>query len=229
MTHKLQIDTEFCQCNCHGEPLCGDSIIYREITGEDRAVIVMSDGLGHGERANILSSLAAEMMTDFIVDGGDIRAGSEHILSQLPDDKAHSIVYATFSSVDINRESATVSIAEHGNPQAIVIRDGREFFPIWCNETIRLHGAPPQAIQTTQFRVQPGDLIVVVSDGVTQSGIGSTEYPFGWGRENLVGLLLGDYASLSLRETVDGIVRTAVRNDNNTPTDDITCVGIRFR
>ncbi len=228
MSPKLQIDIEFCQCNHHGESLCGDSIVCHEVEQGERSVVVLSDGLGHGERANILSSLAAEMMTEVIVLGGDIRSGSERILSQLPDDKAHSIVYATFSSVDINLSDGVVCIAEHGNPQAIIIRDRREFQPIWCNETILLRGAPPQSIRATQFRAEPGDLVVVVSDGVTQSGIGSKAYPFGWGRENVVMELVGAYGQ-PLRDTVDGIVRRAVRNDNDMATDDISCVGIRFK
>ena len=229
MNNTLQINTEFRQCNCHGETLCGDCVVYREIPDGERAIIVMSDGLGHGERANILSSLAAEMMVDFIVDGGDIRSGSEHILSQLPDDKAHSIVYATFSSIDINLNNSVVCIAEHGNPQAIIIRDGAEFDPIWCNETIYLHGAPPQAIQTTQFRAQPEDIIIIVSDGVTQSGTGSEQYPFGWGRKNLVRYILDQYSGNNLRDVVDNIMATALKNDNKLPTDDITCMGIKFK
>jgi len=48
-----------------GERICGDVFLYKYIKEENRVVAVLSDGMGHGVKANILATLTATMAVNF--------------------------------------------------------------------------------------------------------------------------------------------------------------------
>ena len=53
------------QRNHDGERICGDVFLYRYIKEEDRVIAVLSDGMGHGVKANILATLTSTMALNF--------------------------------------------------------------------------------------------------------------------------------------------------------------------
>lgn len=74
------------------------------------------------------------------------------------------------------------------NPRYIFIRNhrllaikGREFSsPKWKERTISV----------SQITTQPEDRIILMSDGVTQAGLGNKRYPLGWGRQGCIDFVL---------------------------------------
>jgi hypothetical protein len=84
----------------------------------------------------------------------------------------------------------------------------------------------------TQFQSQLGDRIIMFSDGVTQSGIGTDDYPLGWGEEEagayIRSVILQD-PNISARNLAQKIVDKAYWNDRNRAMDDITCGVLYFR
>jgi len=76
------------------------------------------------------------------------------------------------------------------------------------------------------------DRIVMVSDGVTQSGIGTTQMPFGFGCDSLNRFLseqIKEDNEISAHELSRKVIRKANENDIYKPQDDITCAVIHFR
>ncbi|NLI13514.1 MAG: stage II sporulation protein E, partial [Peptococcaceae bacterium] len=55
---KIAVDVGISQLKKHGEELCGDSV--ETAVDDATATIMLSDGLGSGVKANILSSLTTK-------------------------------------------------------------------------------------------------------------------------------------------------------------------------
>jgi hypothetical protein len=87
-------------------------------------------------------------------------------------------------------------------------------------------------ILTCSFFARKEDRIVICTDGVVQSGLGFTAYPFGWGREKLGeqvrDLIIRD-PDISARKLSTRIINTAVQNDKYRSQDDTSCATIYFR
>ena len=76
------------------------------------------------------------------------------------------------------------------------------------------------------------DRIIFCSDGVSQSGMGSEAFPFGWERDNIAtyaASLVTSEASISAIMLAGKIVTMAHKNDSYKARDDISCATIYFR
>ncbi|MDO5565026.1 MAG: hypothetical protein Q4G59_00115, partial [Planctomycetia bacterium] len=56
-THPIFIDLGYSQRDKRGEYICGDAFKFRKLQDGNRLTAVLSDGLGSGVKANILSSM----------------------------------------------------------------------------------------------------------------------------------------------------------------------------
>ena len=104
--------------------VCGDTFLSRKIKRENRYVAVLSDGLGSGIKANVLSTMTASMALNFSLRREPIVRSALTIMNTLPTDSVRNISYATFSIVDIDNEGDTI-IVEYDNPAYILFRNGK--------------------------------------------------------------------------------------------------------
>lgn len=232
MQDNLFIDTDFRQVNCHGQYICGDTFLLRQFPGGKRTVMILSDGMGHGVKANILSTLTATMLLDCTGKHRDVRETGERILATLPVCSVRKISYSTFTCADIDHETGEVTIVEHGNPHVLLFRKQKPEELIWISETSRENDGRERIIHTTKFKCETGDRILILSDGVTQSGQGSDRYPFGWSSQGViqtVSQLLKTNPQTRSSDLASRILCEATRNDNGRPSDDQTCVCVHIR
>ena len=61
MSEKLYIEVDVRQINYHGERICGDVFLKKRVKEDNRIIAVLSDGMGHGVKANILATLTSTM------------------------------------------------------------------------------------------------------------------------------------------------------------------------
>lgn len=193
--------------------------------------MVLSDGMGHGIKANVLSTLTASLIVNFDFDRHSIRQMAAMVLKSLPVCSVRKISYSTFTIVDIHMDTGKAVIIQHDNPPCMVCRDGKLLDLAW--ESLSVQGEHSmQTIKSAVFDIRRDDRLVMLSDGVTQSGVGTERYPFGWGEKNA-----GDYflqaisrdPSVSSHELASEILCQSVKNDGNAPNDDISCAVVHIR
>jgi hypothetical protein len=213
------------------ERICGDVFLYKYIKEEDRVVAVLSDGMGHGVKANILATLTATMALNFTQEHKEVDRIAEIIMNTLPVCSERKIAYSTFTIVDIESSGKT-NILEYDNPAAITLRGSREFDPTWKRVVLDKGKHAGKVLRTCTFIPEKEDRIIFCSDGVSQSGMGSEALPFGWERDNILSYaaqLVSGEASISATILAAKIVTMAHKNDAYKAKDDISCAVIYFR
>ena len=176
MIGEIPIDFGKVSLNKKKEKICGD--YYTIITEPESAVLVLSDGLGSGVKANILATLTAKMLSIMIAGKVAIRTAVKAVADTLPVCSVRNLAYATFT-VMVAQENE-ICLLQYDNPDAILLRNGKSID--YCRD-IQMFGE--KEIHQSYFQFQEGDLLILMGDGVTNAGMGKTTYG-GWGREEVV-------------------------------------------
>lgn len=176
MIGEIPIDFGKVCLNKKKEKICGD--YYTIITEPESAVLVLSDGLGSGVKANILATLTAKMLSIMIAGKVAIRTAVKAVADTLPVCSVRNLAYATFT-VMVAQENE-ICLLQYDNPDAILLRNGKS---IDYRRDIQIFGE--KEIHQSYFQFLEGDLLILMSDGVTNAGMGKTTYG-GWGREEVV-------------------------------------------
>ena len=96
------IEVDFFQKNKAGNVVCGDCFMSQKLKGEGRVISVLSDGLGSGIKACVLSTMTASMAMNFTAMNESILRTSTSIMNTLPKDMVRKISYSTFCICDID-------------------------------------------------------------------------------------------------------------------------------
>ncbi|MBK7029462.1 MAG: SpoIIE family protein phosphatase [Bacteroidales bacterium] len=228
---QFYVEVNVVQKNHDQERICGDKFLSRRIHEENRIIVVLSDGMGHGVKASMLSTLTATMALNFAEEHKEVNKIAELIMNTLPVCSERQMSYSTFTIVDIEIDGVT-TILEYDNPKAAIIRDNKLFDPGWQHITLTSEKNSGKELRTCTFDHKKEDRIVFCSDGVPQSGMGSNKFPFGWGSENFENYILelvGHESTISAQQLAGKVVNIANLNDNYHPKDDTSCVVIYFR
>ncbi|MDZ7775207.1 MAG: SpoIIE family protein phosphatase [Bacteroidales bacterium] len=217
--------------NHYGERICGDVFLTRRIKEEGRTIVVLSDGLGHGVKANILATLTATMALNFTQEHKDIERIAEIIMKTLPVDSVRKISYATFTILDIEDNGKT-TILEFDNPETLIFHGNRLKKHEWDKVVLETEKTKGKELRTYQFNARQEDRIIITTDGIAQSGLGMGKYPFGWGSDNLkefAGMLITNEANISAEMLSRKVVNMAHKNDQYHSKDDTSCAVVYFR
>lgn len=214
----------------NGQVVGGDTFISKSINGSNRFGAVLSDGLGSGIRANVLSTLTASMAMNYMLHNRPLSDSLSTILDTLPEDAGERISYATCSMFDVDK-SGEAHIVEYENPDYILLRGSRHFETRKKSVKIKTRQGNRLMLES-RVMLFMGDRLVFLSDGVTQSGLGSANYPSGWERSGVVSFL-EDYVSkhpdVSAKDLSKLVMQKALHNDNFIARDDITCAVVYLR
>ncbi len=230
MSDSLFIEIGTAQQQKFGEDCFGDTVYSKKIPEERRIISILSDGLGSGVKANILSSMTTRMAMKFVESNMELMHSSEIMMDALPICQIRKISYATFSVVDTELDGKT-RIFEMDNPPFILIRDHkavnvryREIYSEkWKDRTINI----------SQLTNQEEDRIILISDGVSQAGLGNPKYPLGWQRQGCINFALEKIRKnphISAYDLAHAIVAEALEKEiGKHAGDDISCVVLYFR
>jgi serine/threonine protein phosphatase PrpC len=230
---KFHTEVGHFQINHEGEKICGDVFLSKRIPEENRVLCVLSDGMGHGVRANVLATLTATISLNFSMEHKDANALAGIIMKALPVCNERKISYATYTIIDSSMETDTVSILEYDNPQTFILRGNKIYEPEWTS--VKYEGDIKDSrvgdLKKCSFVPQIEDRIVFCSDGITQSGLGKGSVT-GWGRNNLIKFvreIIEATPTISATDLAEKVVKHASTNDLHAPKDDLTCGVVYFR
>lgn len=225
------IDIACIQQNHTGKVICGDVFLFRKIKEENRTVLVLSDGMGSGIKANVLASLTASMALGFTIDHRDVASSAEVIMKTLPICSERKISYATFTIIDLESDGL-ITIVEYDNPACLILRGLQPFDPGWRIVELEDEFMRKRKLRKCSFNASKEYRIFFWTDGLVQSGMGSRSWPFGWGMDEVNAFVLRQVAASPYASSVKlsrKILQAAVQNDDNHPKDDISAGVIYFR
>lgn len=197
------------------EKICGDYYTIIEDPDDDLTVLVLSDGLGSGVKANILATLTAEMLSIMIARKVNIRTAVKAVADTLPVCSVRNLAYATFTV--LVAEGNEICLLQYDNPDAILLRNGKN---VDYYRDILMFGE--KEIHQSYFQFREGDILVLMSDGVTNAGMGKTTYE-GWGRDDVVEFCEQRYhKGISAQEMSSAIADAGLALNLDETDDDLT-------
>lgn len=220
---SINLDIAHRTFNKHGEELCGDTVRVRQT--EDRTVVVLSDGLGSGVKASILSTLTAQILVTMLSRDADLDAVIETVIGTLPICQVRELAYATFSVVEVQHSTGRYRMVNFDNPPPLTFRGSRPA-PA-ATEQRQVLG---RKIQMLTGQLQRGDFLAMLSDGTIHAGLGLT-LNFGWGWDS-VHQFVQNALMTNARSATDVVTQVMDKTWSlygQKPGDDASFVGIWVR
>ncbi|MBR4881788.1 MAG: SpoIIE family protein phosphatase [Clostridia bacterium] len=220
--NDLCADIGYKSINHYGEQLCGDHVDIVEPT-EHSTVIVLSDGLGSGVKASILSTLTSKIISTMLSAGLSLEECVGTIAATLPVCSVRGVAYSTFTIINLINNH-TAELIQYDNPHIIAIRD----YELWDYPKTEMN-IGGKKIYKSVINLQENDMFVAMSDGCPHAGIG-TAYNFGWKREEIAGFMESlapiGYTAKTLSTM---LVDECNRLYGDKPGDDATACVVRIR
>jgi len=209
------------QLQKHGEELCGDNVdIARHA---DYVTLALSDGLGSGVKANILSILTTRIVMHLMENELPLSEVVETLSQTLPVCNIRKLAYSTFAIGQFFSEGHA-RVVEFDTPPIVVLRQ-RKSIPVPYEER-QIEG---KTIRESELELQIGDWIVFVSDGVLNAGIGGL-YPLGWGADQVARFLEEHcHPDLTAQQLADRLAQAVWDLYCNKPGDDVSVVVVKVR
>jgi len=205
----------------HGEELCGDNVAVAR--HRDDVSLALSDGLGSGVKANILSILTTRIVMHLMENQLPLSEVVETLGKTLPVCDIRKLAYSTFAIGQFCSDGHA-RVVEFDTPSVILLRQ-RKLFPIVYDER-QIEG---KNIRESEFQLKIGDWLIFVSDGVVNAGIGG-RYPLGWGFQQVVRFLVHhSHPELSAQDLADKLGQAVWDLYCDKPGDDVGIAVIKAR
>ena len=206
----LRVESGIAQFSVSDTGLCGD---YGEsfVTANSKSYAVLSDGMGTGGRAAVDSAMAAGLMTRLIKAGFNLNSALKMVNSAMLF-KSTDESLATLDIAEIDLFSGELTLSKAGAAATIIKKDGASgkaqssSMPIGILSEVEF--------DSTTVSLSSGDIVLLVSDGVTDSG---TEWIL---KE------LDEFDGDSAQRLAEHIAAKARRRHENGRLDDITVMAM---
>ncbi|PKN20485.1 MAG: stage II sporulation protein E [Deltaproteobacteria bacterium HGW-Deltaproteobacteria-6] len=215
------VECNWVSLNKADEELCGDSVMIR--TRADSFVAVLSDGLGSGVKASILSSLTAEIAARMFEADGTVDDVMQTLAETLPECSVRKLAYATFA----------VLIVYHGRDAHLVLFDSPPLILIRNNAIfdipVKERQVKDRIIKEAHFELLDNDYMVLISDGYTHAGLGGI-YRMGWGWKNVATAVQRFVQTgVDTVKLTEAMSKTCMKLYSDKPGDDATVISMKVR
>ncbi len=219
----LTCQIDFAKKNKQDEEICGDSICIKR--NQKKVAVSVSDGLGSGVKASILSTLTTSMATTMLFNGVPINEVFSSILATLPVCKVRGISYANLCSVVFDADEELCSIVEYEFPVTLYFKD-KKLVRLEKQTTI----VEAREISICHIKPSEGDLIFIMTDGVSQAGMGTENFPLGFGVDNIIReitVLLEK--NIKPKNIIEHLIKLSQHLDRGTRGDDALAAVVQFK
>jgi hypothetical protein len=217
---KQFIETGWAIANKHDETLCGD--FFQLFENEDRKVYVLSDGLGSGVKANILSTLTTTILGTMLSHNMPLDECVDTVAAALPICRVRRLAYSTFTVLQLEKNIAY--LVQYDNPSAIILRKGKRL-----NYQTHVHFVGEKEIHESRIPLLEDDIIILMTDGVINAGIGKLA-DNGWEMNDLIKFLERlETKEMSASRIAASIVDGCLTLSENSMDDDTTVLAIKIR
>jgi len=220
---QFAVDVATRQFSKKGEDICGDAVKITHTP--DSTIIVMSDGLGSGVKANVLATLTVELVSGMMQGDLSLHDVVETLIATLPVCKWRNIAYSTFCIARVY-DTGQVTIAAYDAPSIIHIpADARA-----TRVSYATHEICGKAIGESYFRLKRGDQLLLYSDGIMYAGVGEG-LALGWQEEGVLEFVQQNARRLNgdSRAQANAIASQALHYWLGKPGDDGTVLCARYR
>ena len=191
---------------------CGDSVSFIS-SAEGTRTALISDGMGTGARAAIDSTLTSSII-ERLLSGGFSVEGAVKAVNSAMIIKSTDESISTVDAVSINLYTAVADFYKSGAAISF-IRRGNEIF-IVKQESLPLGIIRNITPAHTKVNLSPGDIILLVSDGVTSEDCG-------WINDELL-----SWSTNNMEDLATHICSLASLRSNESSRDDITAVALKI-
>jgi hypothetical protein len=173
----VHVEVETAQSSKKPDAPCGD------VVGCDRTAaattIVCADGIGSGIRARIAAEMCTSRLLELLRLGFSLRQAFASVVRTMEQNRDPSRPFAAFTVVRVLNDGMA-TVLSYEAPPAILV--SRHHAAELVTRSVELGGA--MALESDCY-LEPGDGLLVTSDGITQAGLGRG-MPNGWQTEGVV-------------------------------------------
>lgn len=165
-----------CQKMKTGYTVCGDNCACAR--SDAGTAYVLCDGIGSGIYANIAAILCTERLIGMIRRGVSFREAAELVAGSMHRAREEDTPYSAFSAAFIYPDGYFTTYTYEAPTPILISENGASVLPV------RFYTVGYEVIAETEGKLQLNENLVLMSDGVTQSGMGHG-YGMGIGSEGI--------------------------------------------
>lgn len=209
----VHIEIELAQSPKKPAAPCGDVVACERTAAA--TTLVCADGIGSGVRARIAAQMCSSRILELNRLGFSLRKSFASLVRTMEQARDPSRPFAAFSVARV-RNDGMATVVSYESPPPILV--SRRHASALAQSPVNLGGA--LALETNCY-LEPGDALLVMSDGVTQAGLGCG-LPAGWQTEGVVRFVNDRLVEGVLPKDIPQIVHREARRLSPTGGDDCT-------
>ncbi len=215
------VDIYVSQRNKKQNEICGDHFVFEKNSQETYAILC--DGLGSGIKANLAAVMASSRLKALLNQGFTLQKACESLAITMAGARTGDIPFSAFSVARILKDGHA-SIFSFQMPAAILVEDGiAQLLPQI------VYSVGSEIITESNVYLKTGASILLISDGVTQAGLGEV-FKEGWGSTKICEFINHSLNSgIDLKDIPDCIVRQVSTFSSGIFHDDTSAVLLNCR
>jgi predicted transcriptional regulator len=219
---RKYIETSLAQRSKKTGDVCGDYVLTDRTS--EATTTVLADGIGSGIKAHIAAVMCASRLMELIRLGFTLREACKKIVDTMHEARTKDIPFAAFSVCRI-LNSGHATIISYEIPGPILINNRlAAYLPQQRSFSMGL-----EMISEVNCMLEYGDAIVLVSDGVSQAGLGHL-FRLGWGTTNACDFVNGCLMQgTALGDIPERIISKVREISGGRYGDDTTCLALYCR